>query len=151
MLHNEFVEKMSRLGFETNSAFGFDGHAETSIYFEHIYMGRVDEREQGVLDTYDSTFKRLDDSKLQDFLSLLVEYVLTPVERRIEVKKYNVVAYTELAGHRDNLFSTEKFYGRSGDYLIVSDKFSNGTPEQQWTLDQIKDWNLEGFERIEVK
>lgn len=151
MIRTEFVEKMNKLGFETETVFSFDEHAETRIYFERVYMGRVDENEQGVLDTYYSTFRKLGNSKLQDFLSLLVEYALTPVEQRIKVRKYNVIAYTELAGHRDKLFSTEKFYGRSGDYLIVSDKFSNGTPEQQWTLDQIKDWNLEGFERIEVK
>lgn len=150
MRYKEFERKVKELGFYVNVNFG----DTKQLYIctpPRMCLSIIDDDVQYGL-AFSGKCRFLSSEARKEFFELALEYASTPVEeRRTEEKKYNVIAYTELAGHRDKLFSTEKFYGRSGDYLIVSEKFSNGTPEQQWTLEQIKDWNLEGFERIEVK
>jgi len=78
---------------------------------------------------------------------LLSEYSMTPVKKRDESKKYNVIAWKDPKGMQ----GTSYWYRPTLGPLRASDKKDNDDDDQQWTLAQIKEYGLEKFERVEVQ
>ena len=63
------------------------------------------------------------------------------------VKKYNVIAWRDPRG----IHNTRYWYRLSNGTLAISEKEGNKDSDQQWTLDQIKEYGLEDRERVEVQ
>lgn len=90
--------------------------------------------------------------KREKLFDLVVEYARTPVEQRIEVKKYNVVSCRHKYGTPGNMTEDAYFYYRGDDgCLLVTNGMTNDDEDQQWTMQQIKEYGLEDCEKIEVK
>lgn len=74
--------------------------------------------------------------------------------RRIErsEQKYNVVAFKARSGYLPNLVNEATvFYGRADDGKLYYAAVDGKTKNFQWTMKQIKEYDLESYERIEVK
>lgn len=64
-----------------------------------------------------------------------------------EPKKYNVIAWKDPKGIHD----TRYWFRLSNGEPSIAEKNGNEDSNQQWTLDQIKEYGLERFERVEVQ
>lgn len=92
----------------------------------------------------------LDVIKVKVLLRLVAELASTPLEKRDD-KKYNVVAFREKYGTKGAIKERKMFYYRNEDgYLKTAVSDFNAGPDQQWSMEQIKDWGLEDCERISV-
>lgn len=82
------------------------------------------------------------------FYDTVLEYAKTPLnERGLE---YNVVAYRRMCGSPGDIEEKTYFYRRNwGGELSVADEDTNHNEDQRWTLEQIKEYDLDNCERME--
>lgn len=146
MKYSEFKSAIENLGLI------YDGNALVTV----INPGKrdtlvgVDKYTFANITTY-SAIDDLDMDKAEALLRLATELATTPLEERNDEKKYNVVACRHKWGMKGE-FELTKFYFRgTSNFLNVAGGDYNGDENQQWTMQQIKDWGLESCERMEAK
>lgn len=147
MLYKEFTKKLAELGLY----FEYGDYGTIRVYTSRqVTLATIDDNYQYDL-FLSSSCGSLSPEVREKFFKLALEYASTPVEARAEEKKYNVVAYREKGGYPDNIVEDTLFYWRANDgCLFVANGKSNGEEEQQWTMSQIREYDLEDCERIEI-
>ena len=144
MKYSEFKQKMKDLGLTVK-----EYEAELEIYKEKAFIAKVSKYWQFAMDIgsiiSDIQFRKY------DIFRAIIELANTPIEEREEEKKYNVVAYETYEGPKGGRKHKMFYYRKSKYTLGTMIELCNSDSNQQWTLQQIRDWGLEDCERIEVK
>ncbi|ETA74058.1 hypothetical protein [Ligilactobacillus equi] len=150
MKYREFEETVKAIGLVAkNNPLSFCVYNPKSKDYENCIVV-ISKEEYAKFST--KTPVGLDRITIKTLLIATVALASTPLEERGEEKKYNVVACREKYGTKGAIKERKTFYYRNEDgYLNTAVSDFNAGPDQQWTLEQIKDWGLESCERIEVR
>lgn len=149
MKYSEFATKIKELGLKAD-LIAFEDYV--SVQCDGIDVALVSKKHIMVIDTDYKTWQELEVWKQKILFDNLAVLAKTPLEKREDEKKYNVVACRRKAGLKGSLEEVIEFYYRSaGGRLRLNIADYNRDENQQWTMEQIKDWGLENYERIEVK
>lgn len=147
MKYSEFKRKLREFGFDIME----DGNV-LIVRLNDVLIAKINKTMRYKLQTTSSFDFMLSDTANKYIWDCVSQLASTPLEEREEEKKYNVVACCEKYGTKGAIKERKMFYYRNEDgYLKTAVSDFNAGPDQQWTLQQIRDWGLESCERIEVK
>lgn len=148
MLYKEFERKLAELGFYAE----YGAYKRICIYtLSNVIVARIYDVSQYDLYFFDN-LGVLNPKTREKFVNLALEYTSTPVDRRTEQTKYRVVAFRWKNGTPKNITESVAFYRR--DCLGALDWTYNEAytdESQKWTMKQIKEYELESCEKIEVE
>lgn len=148
MKTNEFIKEVEALGFVTRTLFGTgvsfntnDGEIVLIVGGENVYK----------INCCHNAYDELEPCTREKLFKLAVEYASTPLEKRVEEKKY----YIKLKGIDEHMSYLN--YDNNNGSSIINNKHKSYMYVTQFTKQEIKKYGLEKFvdnelfELIEVK
>lgn len=152
MKYSEFATKIKELGLKAD-LIAFEDYV--AVQCDGIEVAVVSKNYINVIDTDYTTWKGLEIWEQKILFDNLVALAKTPLEERGDEKKYNVVACRFKTGFKDSIKEQTNYYYRAQSFpwpkLQAREDIFNFQSNQQWTLQQIHEWGLENYERIEVE
>lgn len=147
MKYKEFERKLRLLAFNAKK----DSEKICIYTLLGEFMAVVYSDDQGDLYFLDRCAD-LNPERRMKLYDLVLEYAKTPVSERAEEKKYNVVAFRRKKGSPKHITECVAFYFRDRfgelDYTYSR---TNNDESQKFTMKQIKEYDLEDCEIIEVE
>lgn len=140
MKTKEFIKEVENLGAQVEK----DNFGRLSIRAGNVQIGNVSIRNIFEMSLYNSNFAKDEASKLQ---KIMYKYSRTPIEDREEEKKYLVKV-------PESWVYFEKYFAKIspvGLRTVSQSVFDNKPENAYFTMQEIKHYHLESFEKVEVE
>lgn len=151
MKTKEFVKRVKELGYEVSVY-----EVVCLIFNNGVQVATISNLESMEMSNFFCEYDKLSDEDKEKLFNLMVEYASTPIEDRVEEKKFYLKHrfLTSLLGDMKYSFIN---YNAKYNEIFLSNKESLGDTKTQFTLKEIEeikerfDTDLADFEMVEVK
>lgn len=146
MKYSEFEKEVEKLGFRI-----VEDENIVKVLLNDVIVAKINKKVRYKLQTTINFDLMPSDTIKKDIWDCVFQLASTQIDKREKMKKYNVVAYETYEGFKGSGKCT-RFYRRNGNNILgAMTEARNSSENQQWAMQQIKDWGLESCERIEAE